>query len=280
MKNFRLKVVCVVALLFAGVFQLAAFAAESPWTRAVVIGASASSGFSLSEPLGGAYTDQCRLSPYLDAAITAPHPPVKNLALALLFLSPEAIAAQEIEAATNSHPTLVIAVDFLFWFCYGNGRTDAERAARFESGLKLLDHLPCPLIVGDIPDAASATNSGIISAGQVPSAAARAAANLRLRAWANNRGQVTVVCLGKIMQAVKSNAAIQSRHVSVPAGESLALLQDDQLHPNPRGAAMLALAILDAFITGGSESLAAEVDWDLKNVSERGRQAALKPRLN
>jgi hypothetical protein len=262
-------------LAWAGVLAGNA-AAESAWARVVVIGASASSGFALAEPFGGAYTDQCRLSPYLDAAITAPHPPAKNLATALLFLSPEAIATQEIEAATNNHPTLVIAVDFLFWFCYGNGRDEDDRAARFEYGLKLLDQLPCPLIVGDIPDAASATNSGIISAAQVPSETARAAANKRLREWAKNRSRVTVVSLAKIMQAVKTNGAIKSRHLSVPAGQSLALLQDDQLHPNPRGTAMLALEILDAFTTSQHPALAAEVNWNLEKVYRRGQQTAAK----
>lgn len=265
--------------IFIAAFQFAA-SAESPWARVVVIGASASGGFSLKEPLGGTYTDQCRLLPYLDAAITAPHPPMKNLATALLFLSPEAIAAQEIAAATNNHPTLVIAVDFLFWFCYGNGRDDADRAARFEHGLKLLDRLPCPLVVGDIPDASSATNTGIISAAQVPSESARAAANKRLREWAKKRGNVAVVSLAKIMQAANANASIKSRHVSVPAGQSLALLQDDQLHPTPRGAAMLALEILDEFTTGRNKPLATEVDWKLENVCQRGRQAAAKARAN
>jgi hypothetical protein len=42
--------------LFIAVFQLVAVAAESPWQRVVVIGASASGGFVLSEPFGGTNT--------------------------------------------------------------------------------------------------------------------------------------------------------------------------------------------------------------------------------
>jgi hypothetical protein len=262
-------------LSLAVLIQLSVCAAESPWKRVVVIGASASSGFVLSEPLGGTNTDQCRLSHYLDAAITTPHQPLKNLASPLLFLSPEVIATQEVEACTNRHPTLVVAVDFLFWFCYGEGASDADRAARFEYGLKLLERIPCPLLVGDIPDASLATNSGIISISQVPSENARNAANQRLRQWAASRTDVTVVPLDQFMSAVKSNAAIQGRHISLPAGKTYSLLQTDRLHPNHHGAALLSLGALDAFASRHAELANETVSWNLEDVHTRGIEAAL-----
>ena len=260
--------------LFIAVFQLAAVAAESPWQRVVVIGASASAGFVLSEPFGGTNTTQCKLNYYLDAAITAPHVPVKNLASALMFFNPEAFAPVQILAATNARPTLVIGVDFLFWFCYGNARNDAERAQRFETGLKLLEQIRCPLVVGDVPDASAATNTGIISAEQVPSEAARRAANNRLRAWAAAHPQVTVVPLAEFMRATMANAAIKVHNGTLPAGKTRALLQADELHPNPRGAAVLTLAILDALTARQSKFPAAEVRWNLQEVLRLGYQAA------
>ena len=255
-------------------FQLAASAADSSWQRVVVIGASASGGFVLSEPFGGTNTTRCKLNYYLDAAVTAPHAPVKNFATALLFLSPDALAAQEIEAATNSRPTLVIGVDFLFWFCYGDGPTDADRARHFEAGLKLLERIPCPLVVGDIPDASSATNTGIISVAQVPSETARRAANARLKQWAAARPQVAVVPLAEFMQAVKANAAIKLHNGSLPAGKTRALLQADGLHPNPRGAAVLSLGILDALTKSQKRFSAAAVDWNPDEVFQRGSKRA------
>src|SRR6185369_6728092 len=107
--------------LIIAVCQLTASAADSVWSRVVVIGASASGGFVLSEPFGGATTTKCKLNYYLDAALAAPHAPVKNLGTAMFFLNPDALGPQQVEAATNARPTLVVAVDFLFWFCYGDG---------------------------------------------------------------------------------------------------------------------------------------------------------------
>src|SRR6185312_13728979 len=63
--------------------------ANVPWSRIVMVAASATAGFTESEPLGGTATSQFRLSRYLDAAVAVPHEPVKNLATAMFFLQPE-----------------------------------------------------------------------------------------------------------------------------------------------------------------------------------------------
>ena len=267
-QGFRL--VFLLAALFTANLQ----AADSVWSRVVVIGASASGGFVLSEPFGGTNTTECKLNYYLDAAIAAPHAPVKNFGTALLFLSSDALGAQEIAAATNSHPTLVVAADFLFWFCYGDGQTDAERAQHFEAGLKLLERIRCPLLVGDIPDASSATNSGIISTAQVPSEQARRAANVRLKQWAAAHPQVTVVPLAAFMREVKANRAIKLHDLTLPAGTTRALIQADGLHPKPRGAAVLSLGILDALVKLQPHFSAREIHWDINRVFQDGLKKA------
>jgi hypothetical protein len=248
-------------------------AAGNPWQQVVVIGASASAGFVLSEPLGGTNTDRCQLRQYLDAAITAPHAPVENLASATLFLNPDTIAPFQVSLATNRHPTLVIGVDFLFWFCYGNGRTDEDRARHFETGLKLLEAIPVPVIVGDIPDVSFATNTGIISPAQVPSEAARAAANRRLHEWAARHPQITIVPLAKFMQAARHNAAITIHEQIVPAGKTHRWLQADALHPSPIGAAMLSLGILDNLVTTQKTFPARDICWQAETVLNHGLAA-------
>lgn len=261
-------------VLLVVVFQLPLFATESPWQRVVVIGASASAGFVLSEPFGGTNTDRCRLDRYLDAAIAAPHAPVKNLATALMFMNPEAFGAMQVTAATNDHPTLVIAADFMFWLCYGDGATDAARAARFENGLKLLGQIHCPLVVGDIPDASSATNTGIIAPWQVPSETARQTANRRLRAWAAKHLSVTVLPLAEFMRKTKANLTIKLHRQILPTGTTRSLLQDDQLHPNPQGDAVLALGIMDALTASQPKFSAADIRWDWKQVYQLANHSA------
>ncbi len=241
-----------------------------------MIGASASAGFVLTEPFGGTETAKCKLNHYLDAAITAQHAPVKNLATALMFMNPEGFAPAQIASLTNSKPTLVIGVDFLFWFCYGEGSTDAERAQRFEQGLKLLEPIPCPLVLGDIPDASAATNTGIISIDQVPSEAARRAANQRLKTWAKSHPQVTVVPLAEFMRATMADATIKVHNGTLPAGKTRALLQADQLHPNPQGATVLSLGILDALVKSQKKFSAEEVNWNAKEVLKLGQVAAAR----
>ncbi len=256
--------------VFIAVIQLTASAANSVWSRVVVIGASASAGFVLTEPFGGTNTARCKLHHYLDAAIIAPHAPVKNLATALFFLSPDAMAVQQTETATNSQATLVVATDFLFWFCYGQGDSDAERAERFEAGLLALEKIKCPLLVGDIPDASSATNTGIISAEQVPSETARRAANARLKKWTIKHPQVTLVPLAEFMRATKADAEIKLHATTLPAGKTRALLQADGLHPNPRGAAVLALGVLDAFVKAHPKISTKEIRWNAEEVLRGG----------
>jgi hypothetical protein len=260
-----LRIFCLLGV----VLQSAAFAA-SPWARVVVIGASASGGFVITEPFGGTNTDRCKLHRYLDAAITVPHTPVKNFGSSLFFLNPDQLATQQIDDATNSHATLVVAVDFLFWFCYGDGLSDAERAQHLESGLKQLERIPCPLVIGDIPDASSATNTGIISADQVPSEAARRAANERIKQWAQSH-HAAVVPLAEFMREVKANEAVKMHDGVLPAGKTRSLMQADGLHPNPRGAAVLSLGILDALVKSQKKFHANDIDWNPQEVFQRAK---------
>lgn len=264
--------------LFVVIFQLSVFATEpgihSPWNKIVVIGASASAGFVLTEPFGGQNTTDCKLRFYLNAAITAPHAPLTDFSTALMFLNPVDFSRQQIESAAAAKPTLIIGVDFLFWSCYGDGLTDAGRLQRFNNTLKLLEQFSCPLVLGDIPDVSSATNSGIISANQVANAAVRAAANARLKAWAASRPNVAIVPLAKFIRDVSANKAVIIHGVTFPAGTTRAFMQNDQLHPTPRGAALLTLGILDALTAKEPEFPAKNIRWNQKEVFQLGYQAA------
>jgi len=258
--------------------EAAATKSKSPWTRVVMIGASATAGFTASEMLGGTNTQYLRLSRYLDAALMAPHEPVQNFAHALFFMQPEAAGQSQIKEALESKPTLVIGVDFLFWFCYGDGRTDQERLKRFEHGLKLLEPIACPLVLGDIPDASPAVN-GMLSPKQIPSAPAMVAANRRLKEWAAGRPRVVIVPLAAFMRAATANQSLSVRRHTWPEGRTRELLQDDMLHPSPPGAVALSLAILDTFQSANTHASTNDIRWNPKEVLRLGSKpppAAIK----
>jgi hypothetical protein len=240
----------------------------------VIIGASASAGFVMTEPLGGPETTDCKLRFYLDAAIAAPHPRLRDFSTALMFLNPDALGPQQVDAAVAARPTLVIGVDFLFWSCYGRGLTDAGRLQHFEAGLKLLDQLHCPLVLGDLPDASAATNTGIISADMVADAAVRAAANQRLKTWAASRPRVAIVPLANFMKRVAANQSVIVHGRKFAAGKTRAFLQADELHPTPQGAALLALGIFDALVKRDPEFPASDLRWSQAEVFRLGDRAA------
>src|ERR1700694_2565183 len=90
------------AVVAAGPQQAQSSSTNSPWTRIVMVGASASAGFTFAEPFGGTNTLKCRLSYYLDAALTAPHEPVSNTANAMFFMMPEPAGKMQIEQAVKA----------------------------------------------------------------------------------------------------------------------------------------------------------------------------------
>ncbi len=246
-------------------------AEKAPWSRIVIIGASASAGFIESEPFGGPTTSKLRLNRYLDAALVASHEPVRNFASAMFFMQPEQQGQSQSERALQSNPSLVIALDYLFWFCYGDGSTDKERLQRFEQGLKLLEAFRCPLIVGDLPDASAAVER-MLTPDEIPSPAALAAANRRLKEWASGRKQTVVVPLSAFMRNAMANKPLTVHGHTLAEGKTRVLLQDDKLHPSAAGCAVLALAIFDSFLSNQTALSSSDIRWDAREVYHLARE--------
>jgi hypothetical protein len=267
-----LAVVCVVPSRSCAETAKAAAAGAPPvsrFQRIVVIGASASAGFTMSEPLGGSNTLKLRLDRYLDAALSTPHEPIQNFASTMVFLQPEAQARMQIDRTLKAQPTLVVAPDFLFWFCYGDGTNDAHRLSRLEFGLKLLETIPGPIVVGDIPDCSSAVN-GMLDPEQIPSAAVIRAANSRLKQWAQSNPRVKVSPVAAFVERSMANKPIELRGETLMAGESRRLLQGDRVHPTQLGAAVLALMLLDSAQGKAEIAPEKEIRWNYKEVFRIG----------
>jgi hypothetical protein len=248
-------------------------AAKPPWARTVVVGASASAGFTSSSPLG---SPDLRLNHYLDATLVSAHEPVTNLASVAFFLQPDASGETQVARALQAQPTMIVGLDFLFWFCYGQGGEEGARLRHLDQGLKLLEPVHCLLVLGDIPDASGASRQ-MLSASMIPSAQEIAAANRRLSEWAAARKNVIIVPLSKLMKAVATDQSFTVHGYTLPAGQTRALLQSDGLHPSASGCAMLAVAIMDALVTARPALPAKQIRWDPAEVQRLGMAATNSP---
>ncbi|MCZ6598350.1 MAG: SGNH/GDSL hydrolase family protein, partial [Planctomycetota bacterium] len=220
-------------------------APRSPLERIVVVGASVSDGFGLERKVGG----RLDLAGVLDIAVRVEHARVQNLSSQLLFVSPEAGGAGMLEKALAAEPTLVVGIDFLFWFAYGL-ILEEERLDLFETGLEMLADVPCPLLVGDLPDMSPAVRSPVpmITWRHVPSSETLKKLNARLSEWAAESPDRVVVPLSKFLHRVQAGEEIELRGNAWKDYEQHRFLQPDLLHPTVEGTAALATLVLDALV--------------------------------
>ena len=160
--------------------------------------------------------------------------------------------------------TLVVAVDYQFWFGYGtrgkNGnrvRGAADRVAFLDVGLELLDRIDAPIVLGDFPDMSDAVGRGMLSAPQQPNTVGLEQLNARLYEWASSRERVTVVPLAAIVEKMRTGDAFTVGRHRWPANAIERVLQDDRLHPTTEGLGALGhaigLAMLEAGLVGVDE---------------------------
>ena len=260
----------------------AAPAAAAKPLRIAVIGASASAGFGCvmreqrgdgDYALGFRLIDMIRLAcPELEIVST-------DMSSGFFFLAPVKNGATAATRAADFRPDCVIALDFLFWYCYGDdspngGRLtdEAERLEKLERGLKELERFDVPVLVGDLPDMSPAVGK-MLSTAQMPEKATLAKANARFREWAKGRDNVRVVPLAEMQRQLMDERSLEIRGVRLESTKEQPLLQRDQLHPAPAGLAGLACAIAAEM----KEALAAEADRAAHAAAEAADECAPEP---
>jgi hypothetical protein len=260
---------CTLAILLAATPQAigtettagvaAGIDAKTLWDRAHVIGASASAGFGVRPPLPADHPG--RLQPVTLASIAdaarAGAGTVTGDATGLFFLSPSSNGGREVDGtlAAQPRPTIVIGVDFLFWFTYGAGdgdgraiRDEKQRLAHLEAGLALADRIAkagMPLVIGDIPDMSPAVGK-MLSKAQMPALETIARANERIRTWAAERPRVAVVPLARLVAELRSGKPFEAGRRTWSEAADGALIQRDQLHPTFVGSLALLACIEQA----------------------------------
>lgn len=198
--------------------------------RIGVMGASVSAGFGESAPLHR----------MLQVGLAVPGE-VFDASSSAMFLRAEELGHVQQQIMRLRGVRVVVAVDFLFWFAYGEKSVQA-RHADLELGLRLLDALSVPIFVGDLPDVRDASPQ-MISPRQIPTPEELAELNARIRAWAGDRGDVHLLPMAGWLEALRSGSPPRVGGEAVDASEPL--LQWDGLHPTAWGQAVLAALVLE-----------------------------------
>jgi hypothetical protein len=242
--------------------------------RIVVLGASMSHGYGLEKDAGGKIT----LADVVDASLRSVHEPVRSKTSLLFFADPLPTGKAQAAAGSSEKPTLVVGIDYLFWYGYGLFASDADRMAMLEKGLAELEAFDCPVLVGDFPDVSDAARSppgaaqprgGLLAPEQVPTPEMRAKLNGRLRAWAADRKNVVVVPLGELVGRLHAGKDLEIHGNSWPKPTLAEFVQEDRLHPTLEGTIALWLGALDALVAGRDDVPATAFDWDAGSISKR-----------
>ena len=215
----------------------------------VVLGASASAGFGVritaDHPSGTPVARELNLAAVLEVVLPE-RTRLRSESTAFFFASPLETGKRQITAAIEAKPTLVVAIDYLFWFGYGvAGGEDpqdeeARRLARLERGLAELERLgDVPIVLGDLPDMSDSVGR-MLRERQMPSAAALKAMNERIHAWAQDRPLVRSFPLAKLIDQMRGGEALTIGTVQWSAEEAQQTLQWDRLHPSVDGLIVLA----------------------------------------
>ncbi|TAH34461.1 MAG: hypothetical protein EYC70_16095 [Planctomycetota bacterium] len=214
-------------------------APPAPWQRVVVIGASASAGFGTGMELG----EDVPLAALLEPMLRLEHEPARSYASAMFFLDPTLYGGNQVADALEAEPTLVLALDFLFWYVYGLKPDEATRLRDLEQGLALLDEFSCPVLVSLIPDMSPAVGKMLLE-GQVPKAETFPKVNQRIREWAAQRRNAVLVPMNELVDEVRSGRPVRVGASQWPQDASARMIQADDLHPTVEGLAALAATAL------------------------------------
>jgi hypothetical protein len=221
--------------------------------RLGVLGASVSDGFGcrLSETRAdGVYEANFRMASMLRLVCGDRPLQIEDRADGRMFLGVKRVGSDAAAAAKKAEPQAVIALDYLFWYCYGLHGTkepeqaEAARLAKFEQGLAELAKFEVPVVVGDIPDMSRAVGKMLV-ASQMPPLASIEAANTRLLAWAKDHPNVRVVPLSKMIRQLHDEKVVEVAGKRFAATAEQPLLQRDELHATPAGLAAIACVLVD-----------------------------------
>lgn len=258
-------------------------ASSHPLDKVAVIGASASAGWGLvlryvdEEEL--VVTRLVTLNDVLKACILREEKKILLEGSGLFFWNPEGVGGEQAREAREQSPTLLIALDYLFWFGYGkkgvNGRPipsgtqghDA-RLELLEVGLAELDRFKCPILVGDFPDMSKAVGY-MLGASQMPAPETLKALNTRLREWAGTHPNVTIVPVAGMIESMKMNSPFMAGRQQWVQDSHERFIQRDNLHPTLDGLIVFTQESMSRLVEADPMIEKDDFDFDIESVRNR-----------
>lgn len=248
-----------------------------------VIGASVSAGFRLDGNTDPFSASKLQLADVVAASLQVPNEGLANHATQGFFMNPGAVAKRTLKALAEEKPTAVIALDYLFWFAYGE-KPEEKRLPAVEGALAGLATLSCPILLGDLPDMTAASQvpdpvfgRPMLMPVMLPHVETLKKANEAIRAFAKEHANVVLVPLADLTVKLASDAEFSVRGNRYPKGSLDRLMQKDRLHPTLEGTCAVWVAALDAWLAASKDLPASAFECDvqklLARVAER-RQAA------
>lgn len=222
--------------------------------RIAVIGASVSAGFGNHEELQVAKNP--KLGAYLRFVLheALGEGEIRDFGSSQFFTAPLTVGARQVERALKTDPTLVVGLDFLFWYANGYPRkNNPRRLEGLREGLRLLETIEAPLLIGDLPNVEHALQGSsplrgggpILRRAQLMSERERQEANRLLRAWAADRPNVQVFPLASLLAPMVARQPMELRGNRWQTHDLSQALQSDRLHPRVRGMIWVSLHLGD-----------------------------------
>ncbi|MBC8522612.1 hypothetical protein H8D29_01665, partial [PVC group bacterium] len=245
-------------LIIPLIFVISVLADNQPcgiFSRVVVTGASVSSGFGVTTPpiKGDLGAYPVNMKHILEGMITTDHEAVEFFGDLLFFRKSKANAEAYIEKIKEHKPTLVIGIDFLFWFGHGTPPIGSEIAAyrmeKLNFALSLLEQLKVPIIVGNLPNVRQAIGK-MLSASQVPTAEMLEKLNERIHAWGEEHENIKIVDVFDLSNKLMNDEAITFLGHTWRAGSQSKLLQQDMLHTTFEGTVAASMMVAEEINVG------------------------------
>jgi hypothetical protein len=219
-------------------------AVADPLSRVAVVGASVSRGFGSGISLAAAF----------QFALGKERERVLDASSGQFFLDPLRFGESQLEKARIHRATMIVAVDFLFWFAArvparGPDET-TRRLERLAEGLELLAEVEVPLLLGDLPDMTGAQHRSLRPE-MLPSSTALAALNRAIREFAASRENVCLVPTSKWMTELRRGEWTLAAATDGSPGSTVLtpelVLRADRLHPTKLG----VIALTDRLVATG-----------------------------